>query len=169
MKESVLKCSLDLKQDFLRPKALSLKKLKKFIRHFVDRLLNCHVLFLWAITTSTEALRSQIWISSSWCIISVLDSDCKLVRYFQIVSECKTVVYFSWSLTLSLAQPVQLFWRLVTFGITSNDSLTDSDLQMLTETDQEQRRHSFIQYSAFLSYQMLKVILKHIFNVFMLK
>ncbi len=39
-----------------------------------------------------------------------------------------------------LAQP-----PLVTFGVASSDSLTDSDLQLLIEAEQDQTRHSFIQ------------------------
>jgi len=62
-----------------------------------------------------------------------------------VASECKTAVYFSWSLIQALAQPVQLFWPLVTFSITSGDSSTDSDLQLFIETEQDRTRHSFIQ------------------------
>ncbi len=54
-------------------------------------------------------------------------------------------IYFSWSLIQALAQPVQLFWPLVTFGVASSNSLTDSDLQLLIETEQDLTRHSFIQ------------------------
>jgi hypothetical protein len=52
----------------------------------------------------------------------------KLVETFHIVSKCNTAVYFSWCLAQVLAQPVQLFWLLVTFNVTSGNSLTDSDL-----------------------------------------
>jgi len=45
-----------------------------------------------------------------------------------------------------LAQPVQLFWPLVTFSVASGDSLTDSDLQLFIETEQEHTIHTFIQY-----------------------
>jgi len=58
----------------------------------------------------------------------------KLVETFHNVSECKTAIYFSWSLIHALAQPVQLFWPLVTIGVASSESLTYSDLQLLTET-----------------------------------
>ncbi len=37
-------------------------------------------------------------------------------------------------------------WLLVTFSVTSGNSLTDSDLQLLIETEHDQTRHSFIQY-----------------------
>jgi hypothetical protein len=74
-----------------------------------------------------------------------LSRYCKLVETFHVVSEFNTDVYFSWCLTQALAQPVQLFWPLVTFSIASSDSLTDLDLQLLTETEQDQMRHSFIQ------------------------
>ncbi len=70
---------------------------------------------------------------------------CKLVETFHIVNECKTAAYFSWSLIQALAQPVQLFWPLVTVDVTSSDSWTDSDLQLLIETEQDKTRHSFIQ------------------------
>ncbi len=149
---------------------MSLKKLKKFIRHFVDRLLNCHVLFLWAITTSTEALRSQTWISSSWCIISVLDSYRKLVRYFHIVSECMTVIYFSWSLILSLAEPVQLFWPLVTFGFGVASRQLDRLWLTTVNRDRSRAKETFI-YTIF-SFLILSNVEGHIeahFNVFMLK
>jgi len=69
-----------------------------------------------------------------------------LVETFHIVSECNTAVYFSWCLVQELAQSVQLFWRLVTFGFAPSNSLTDLDLQLLTETEPDQARHSFIQY-----------------------
>ncbi len=51
------------------------------------------------------------------------------------VSECNTAVYFSWCLIQALAQPVQLFWPLVTFSVASGNSLTDSDLQLFIETE----------------------------------
>ncbi len=72
--------------------------------------------------------------------------NCKLVETFHVVGECKTAVYFCWFLIHALAQPVQLFWPLVTFGVASSNSLTDSDLQRLTETEKYETRHSFIQY-----------------------
>ncbi len=65
---------------------------------------------------------------------------------FHVVSECNTAVYFSWSLIQALAQPVQLFWPLVTFGVTSGNSLTDSELQLFIETEKDQTRYLFIQY-----------------------
>jgi len=77
---------------------------------------------------------------------SFWDCYCKLVETFHVVSECKTAVYFNWSLIHVIAQPVQLFWPLVTFSVASSNSLTDSDLQPLTNTEQDLRRHSFIQY-----------------------
>jgi len=58
----------------------------------------------------------------------------KLVETFHVVSECNTAIYFSWCLIQALAQLVQLFWPLVTFGVASGDSLTDSDLQLFIET-----------------------------------
>jgi len=61
----------------------------------------------------------------------------KLVETFHIVSECNTAVYFSWLLIQALAQPVQLFWPLVTFSVASGDSLTDSDLQLFIETERD--------------------------------
>jgi len=70
----------------------------------------------------------------------------KLVETFHIVSECITAIYFSWCLIQALAQPVQLFWLLVTFSIASGNCLTDSDLQLFIETEQDQRRHTFIKY-----------------------
>jgi len=70
----------------------------------------------------------------------------KLVETFHVVCECKTAVYFSWCWIHTLAQLVQLFWQLVTFGVASSDSLTDSELQLLIETEQDWTRHSFIQY-----------------------
>jgi len=45
-----------------------------------------------------------------------------------------------------LAQPEQLFWLLVTFIVASGDSLADSDLQLFIETEQDQMRHTIIQY-----------------------
>jgi len=36
-------------------------------------------------------------------------------------------------------------WSLVTLGVASSDSLTDLDLQLLIETEQDWMRHSFIQ------------------------
>jgi len=68
------------------------------------------------------------------------------VETFHVVSECSTAVYFSWCLIQALAQPVQLFWPLVTFSVVSGDSLTDSDLQLFKETEQDGTRHTFIQY-----------------------
>jgi len=73
----------------------------------------------------------------------------KLVETFHIVSKCNTAIYFSWSLTQALAQPIQLFWPLVTFSIASGDSLTDSDLQPFIETEQDRTRHSFIHKNYF--------------------
>ncbi len=70
----------------------------------------------------------------------------KLVETFHVVSECNTAIYFSWCLVQVFAQSVQLFWPLVTFGVAPSNSLTDFDLQRLTETEQDQTRHSFIQY-----------------------
>jgi len=69
----------------------------------------------------------------------------KLVETFHGVSECNTAVCFSWCLVQALAQPVQLFWSLVTFGVASGNSLTDSDLQLFIETEQDRTRHTFIQ------------------------
>ena len=43
-------------------------------------------------------------------------------------------------------QLVQLFWPLVTFSVASCDSLTDSDLQLFIETEQDRTRLTFIQY-----------------------
>jgi len=51
----------------------------------------------------------------------------KLVETFHVVSEYKTAVYFS--------------WQFVNFSVASGDSLTDSDLQLLIETEQDQTRH----------------------------
>ena len=67
---------------------------------------------------------------------------------FHVVSECNTAVYFSWCLiqALALAQSVQLFWPLVTFSVASGYSLTDSDLQLFIETEQDQTRLTFKQY-----------------------
>ncbi len=45
---------------------------------------------------------------------------------FHVVSECNTAVYQ------------------VTFSVASGDSLTDSDLKQLIETEHDQTRHSFI-------------------------
>jgi len=70
----------------------------------------------------------------------------KLVDTFHVASECNTAVYFSWCLIQAFAQPVQLFWPLVTFSVASRDSLTDSDLQLFIETEQDRTRHMFIQY-----------------------
>ncbi len=71
----------------------------------------------------------------------------KLVDTFHIVCECNTAVYFSWCLIQALAQPVQLFWPLVTFSVASGNSLTHSDLQLFTETEHDRlTRHSFTQY-----------------------
>ncbi len=67
----------------------------------------------------------------------------KLVEIFHIVSECNTTIYFSWCLIQAIAQPVQLFWLLVTFGIASGDSLTDSDLQLFIETEQDWTRQLY--------------------------
>ncbi len=69
-----------------------------------------------------------------------------LVEIFHVISECKTAVYFSWSLTQVLAQPVQLFNRWSLHSIASCDSWTDSDLQLFIETEQDQTKLSFIQY-----------------------
>jgi len=68
------------------------------------------------------------------------------VEIFHVVSECNAAVYFSWCLIQTLAQPVQLFWLLVTFSVPSGDSLTDSDLQQLIETEQDCKLdiHSYI-------------------------
>jgi len=71
---------------------------------------------------------------------------CKLVETFHIVCECNTAIYFSWCLIQALAQPAQLFWQLVTFSVASGNSLTDSDLQLFIETEQDRTRHTFIQY-----------------------
>ncbi len=70
----------------------------------------------------------------------------KLVETFHVVSECNTAIYFSWCLIQALVQPVQLFWPLVTFSVASGDSLTDSDLQLFVETEQDGTRHSFKKY-----------------------
>jgi len=68
------------------------------------------------------------WIE--WVIGLLTPMECgyhKLVETFHVVSECKTAIYFSWSAIHALAKPVQLFWPLVTFGVASSNSLTDSD------------------------------------------
>jgi hypothetical protein len=61
----------------------------------------------------------------------------KVVETFHVVSECNTAIYFSWCLIQVLAQPIQLFWQLVTFNVAFGDSLTDSDLQLFIETEQD--------------------------------
>jgi len=61
----------------------------------------------------------------------------KLVETFHFGNECNTAVYFSWCLIQVLAQPVQLFWPLVTFSIASGNSLTYLDLQLFIETEQD--------------------------------
>jgi len=81
-------------------------------------------------------ISSSIWSLLMWSIRRILfkvvllscshhlkNITCKK----HVVSECNTAVYFSWCLTQALAQPVQLFWPLVTFSVASGNSLTDSD------------------------------------------
>jgi len=75
------------------------------------------------------------------------------VETFHVVSECNTLIYFFWCLIQALAQPVQLLQPLVTFSVASGDSLTDSDLQLFIETEQDQTTHTFI--------QSLKTYLRH--------
>jgi len=68
------------------------------------------------------------------------------VETFHVASECNTAVYYCWCVIQAFAQPVQLFWLLVTFSVASHNSLTDSDLQLFIETEQDRTRHIFIQY-----------------------
>ncbi len=69
----------------------------------------------------------------------------KVVETFHVVSECKTVIYFSWCWIQALAQPVQLFWPLVTFGVTSCDSLTIDRLRLTTiNRDRKRPNETFI-------------------------
>jgi len=70
---------------------------------------------------------------------------------FHVASECNTAIYFCWCLIQAFAQPVQLFWPLVTFSVASYNSLIDSDLQLFIETEQDRTRLTFIQYSSCLS------------------
>jgi len=69
----------------------------------------------------------------------ILDTCRKLVETFHIAS-----VYFSWCSLQRLSNQYSCFdhW-LITFSVASHDSSTDSDLQLLTETEQDQMRHSF--------------------------
>jgi len=76
------------------------------------------------------------------------------VETFHVASECNTAVYFYWCSIQAFAQPVQLFWLLVTFRVASCNSLTDSDLQLFIETEQYRTRHTFIQYK-FLKWTFL--------------
>ncbi len=71
---------------------------------------------------------------------SILSQYHKLVETFHVVSECNTAFYFSWCLIQAHAQPVQLFWPLVTFSVASGNCLTDSDLQLFIETEQDRTR-----------------------------
>ncbi len=73
-----------------------------------------------------------------FCIFSCFCSHRILVETFHVVSECKTAVYFSWSLIHALAQPVQLFWLLVT----SSNSFTDSDVTV--NRDRTRQNKTFI-------------------------
>jgi len=69
-----------------------------------------------------------------------------LSYYHKLVfSECNTAIFFQLIFHTCACTTIQLFRPLVTFGVTSSDSLTDSDLQLLSETEQDQMRHSFIQ------------------------
>ncbi len=94
----------------------------------------------------------QIWQQDELSCTALSQENCifschyrNLVETFHVASECNTAVYFSWSLIQAFAQPVQLFWPLVTFSVTSCDNLTDSDLQLYIETEQDRTRHMFIQ------------------------
>jgi hypothetical protein len=109
---------------------------------------NCKIFYIAERTSKLVLLRTVQDESSSWQgdKLGHLYIDCKLVETFHIVSECKTAIYFSWCLINALAQPVQLFDRWSLFSIASHDSWTDSDLQLLTEREQDQTRLSFIQY-----------------------
>jgi hypothetical protein len=69
---------------------------------------------------------------------------CKLVETFHVGGECNTAIYFSWCLIQALAQPVQLFLPLVTFSVASGNSLTDLDLKLFIETEQDWTRHTTI-------------------------
>ncbi len=93
------------------------------------------------------------WVLSSQWIIShlnekkliknvswKLDYYGKLVETFHNVSECKTVVYFGWYLTLQFLWPGDLdCWS---FGIAL--LLTDSELHLATETEQNRMRLSLL-------------------------
>jgi len=66
------------------------------------------------------------------------------VETFHVVSECKTAVYFSWS-NSGVCPTNTAVLTFFTFGVESFDSLTNSDLKLLIETEQDGTRHSFIQ------------------------
>ncbi len=75
---------------------------------------NC---FLCLIGSIKETYQIQSYISDKTITVT---SYCKLVETFNVVSECKTAVNYSWCWIHIFAQPVQLFWPLVTFGIASS-------------------------------------------------
>jgi len=91
----------------------------------------------------------QIWQQDELSCTALSQENCifswhysKLVETFHVASECNTAVYFSWSLIQAFAQPVQLFWLLVTFRVASCNSLTDSDLQLFIKTEQFKTKFS---------------------------
>ncbi len=117
----------------------------------LTELCGCHIITLECIEWSYKVspFWSYLHICSQFIGPAYANTNhlyCKLVETFHVVSECNTAVYFSWCSVQALAQSVQLFWPLVTFGIANSDNLTDLDLQLFTETEQDQTRHSFIQY-----------------------
>ncbi len=66
----------------------------------------------------------------------------KLVETFHNVTECKTDVYFYWWFSLQFKRPGDLdCWS---FSVTS--LMTDWELHLATETEQDQTRLSLLQY-----------------------
>jgi len=68
------------------------------------------------------------------------------VETFHVVNECKTPIYFHWCLVHALAQQYSCFDYCFIIGVAFSNSFTNSDLQLLIETEQDQMRQSFIQY-----------------------
>ncbi len=78
----------------------------------------------------------------TWRKLSCLESYtyCKLVETFHVVSECKTAIYFSWSLIQALPNQYNCFdcWSL----LASSNSLTDS--QVCINKDRTRQNETFI-------------------------
>jgi len=68
----------------------------------------------------------------------------KFVETFHVVSECKTALFSVDLCYTRLATSTAVLTIGDNIGVASSDSLTDSDLQLLTEREQDRPNETFI-------------------------